>query len=856
MALVSSCLRGRYGIRMIELTIDGQRVKVAEGSTVLEASRKANIYLPTLCYHPSLTPWGGCRLCVVEIEGMKGYPTACTTPVTNGMKVKTQTEEVQELRRQVLDLILSEHPCVCLICERGEECEKYQDCIRKSSLVTGCKFCPKDKRCELQDMCKYLGLREISFPTRYRGLPVERNDPFYDRDYNLCILCGRCVRVCNEVRGDHVLSTIYRGSESMVSPAFHRSHMESYCEFCGACVDICPTGALSERARKWEGVADDLKATICPLCSIGCQINLEIKGERVIGVIPDPLGDINKGQACVKGKFAPGIIISHKDRIQVPFIRKSGKLKEVKWDEAIDFVANELRRYKGRKFALVSSPYCTDEEHYIFQKFTERAMDSFSFSPMGVHQDIRYLGNKIPRRGSITDIPASKSLLICADVTTSHPVLGVWIKKAMDKGAKVVLIHPKKVPLSRWADVFIQTHPSTEFFILLHIMKSILDDENLIPPNLPLTKAGKGALKRRFSEENQGELAKIKGSLKGSLKGLDFNSLGFDPDALEEAARSLVLGRPTAILYSDALFQQPRGEEVLYAINNLSLLLGSEVVLPLFAEGNVAGCLFNSNKGEKGFLSYTQIMEGIQGGEIEALYSIGGITGHDRPPLKFLILQDPYYSEQMDFADAVLPACTFTEKDGTLTNLEGKAQRINRAIEPLGRAKPDWWIICEIAKRLGARGFAFNSIEEIQEEMAFSSIHQDQGERKFININTEPLCYKIGNPPDYPLTLMIESDSYHYRSFSLRHRIKGYRVLRDPGVIEMNPQDMMSRDITDGEEVDVISPHGRIKARAMATEKIKAGTTSMVFHLSHNSPVLLVRPYEQKLCAVRVEKHV
>lgn len=821
---------------MIEITIDGHKVRVEEGSTVLEAARTVNIYIPTLCYHPSLTPWGGCRLCIVEIEGMSGYPTACTTPVTDGMRVKTQTQAIQDLRRQVLEIILSEHPCVCLICERAEECEKYQECIRKSSFVTGCKFCPKNKRCELQNLCEYLGVREISLPTHYRGLPIERNDPFYDRDYNLCILCGRCVRVCKEVRGDHVLSTIYRGSESIVSPAFHRSHKDSYCEFCGACVDLCPTGTLAERARKWEGLADDLKSSTCPLCSMGCQIKLETKGGRVIGALPDLLGEINNGQACVKGRFAPGIIISHKDRIKTPLIRRKGTLKEVKWNEAIDFAASELTRYRGRKFAFISSPYCTNEEHYIFRKFTGKVMDSSKFSPMGIYQDIRYIDGQIPRWGSITDIPYSNSVLILADVTTSHPVFGVWITKARAKGAKIVLIHPKKVSLSRWADVFIQNHASSEAFILLHIMKSILDE-----------------LDDGFSGENKRTLDKIK----PLLKGLDSTSLKIDSQAIKEAASCLGQGRPTTILYSDSLFQQPRAKEFLYAINNLSLILDSEVVLPLFAEGNAVGQIFNSNKAHnKRNMSYTQIMEEMEQGQIEALYSIGGIPRLDKSPVKFLILQDPYYPEQWDFADVVLPSSTFAETEGTLTNLEGKAQRINRAIEPLGEAKPDWWIICEIAKRLGTEGFEFKEIEEIQKEMALSLVIEEPGERKFINFSTETLRYKEESSPDYPITLMIESDSYYYRSLSFRHKIKSYKVLRDPDVIEMNPEDMKSQNIASGEEVAVISSYGRIKARAMASENIKPGTASMVFHLSNNSPALLVRPYEQKVCAIRVEKHV
>ncbi len=734
----------------ITITIDGVEVKTERGKMVLEAAIEAGIYVPYLCYHPGMKPFAACRMCVVEVEGGRGFPASCTLPVQDGMAVKNNSSPVYQLRRSILEMLISEHPHGCLTCHRIDLCGPQDVCLRHVSVNDRCVTCPKNERCELKDTTRYLNM-EIESPLsyKYRDLPIETGDPFYDRDYNLCIVCGRCVRVCEEVRGDNAITFTERGGRALVGTSHGTSLLESGCEFCGACLDVCPVGALVESENKWEK-ASRVERTICPLCPVGCQLNLEVNQfNKVVRAVPELNSPANRGQACFKGKFGLEFV-NKRERLRKPMIRRDGSLQEATWEEALDLIAERLPAYKGDQFAILTSPNSTNEEHYLAQKFARTVMVSNNIDQTsdtcpelvrGLEETLGYAAGTNP----IWELEKAQCILTFnTNTTEEHNVAAVPIKRAVKAGTRLIVIDPREVELTRYADIWLRPRPGTELILLGGILKAIMDE---------------GLEQREWIEEHCQDLADLTNAL-GTLS-LDSVSTetGVPLDRIREAARAYATSGASAILYALDNIPQGQQRDCVRALADLALITGnlgkpSTGIYPLRSGANEqgawdVGCVPHLLPGYRSLddseerhllegiwgimipiepgLDLRGILESVKRREIRSMIIIGDGANlsrdedilSDMGDLDFLVVHDHFLSPLAQKAHVVLPRASFAEKEGTYTNIERRVQRLHPVIRMRNsQARPEWQALCQIAQKMNVGGFDFSGPSEVMDEIA------------------------------------------------------------------------------------------------------------------------------------------
>lgn len=436
---------------MTNLIINGKKMKARKGETVLQVAQRAGIRIPTLCHHNELTPYGGCRLCIVEIKGRDIPLTACTLIPEDGMVINTDTPRLRKLRRFTMQLILSEHPNACLICDNEKDCANFQECIKKSAVTFGCKSCPQNENCELQDLVRELGIKDIPFDFRYRNLDVQRNDPFFDRDYNLCILCGRCIRVCQEIRQAHTLEFHHRGPDTMVGTAFDLPHLESGCQFCGACVDFCPTGALRDRFSRYDKPADKVVKTTCLLCSIGCQIDLNVSEEKITCTAP------HRDQICVRGRFAVAPLVNHPKRVTKSLMKKGNAVIEIEWDESLSYTAEKLKEHKGR-IGILLTPQLTNESIAKIYSFADS---------LGAKIGVPMYSDAMPKPLKMDKMTNDAAFVIVnTDMIADYSVLLLKLRKKFGQKAVFVVIDAVAGIPNRFADAVLNPVPGTERDVL------------------------------------------------------------------------------------------------------------------------------------------------------------------------------------------------------------------------------------------------------------------------------------------------------------------------------------------------------------------------------------------------------
>lgn len=427
--------------KMVRVNINGKDYTAKEGEYLLDVCRRNGIYLPTLCTHSLLSPYGACRLCIVEVDGMRNFPTACTLPVTDGMVIRTDTEPLRMARRNILEFILSEHPSGCLLCPHREECYDVQECNVKLGITMGCRFCAKDGACELQNVIEKENLDELSVPSIYRNFPIEDEDPFFVRDYNLCILCGRCVRVCQDVRLTGTISFNLRGPFTKVGTAFEVSHIDAGCEFCGSCVDVCPTGALYERTRKFRKCPDEVIESFCPLCGYMCRIQVEKKDGYPFAA--KYAGDL----LCASGKFGLIGIIWSQRRVRKPLVKKNGVLQECSFDDAV-LMAKELLKVSASEKAMVLSPQLPIETIMIALAFAER-MGIKKITSRAIRWKGEFYSSILP--GSKVDVGKYDPILVLSVLPAP---IEIELKRSAKDGRTVYEFVPYDTFLSRHVNSF------------------------------------------------------------------------------------------------------------------------------------------------------------------------------------------------------------------------------------------------------------------------------------------------------------------------------------------------------------------------------------------------------------------
>lgn len=855
-------------MRKVSIRIDERDVLAEEGATILEVALANKIYIPHLCYHPDLKPEGSCRLCLVEMEDGQ-ILTSCRTPVKEGMVIKTKSPAIDKIRRPIVEVLIANHHIEC-------------------------KDCAKKGQCKLQRIKVYTRIdkeRLKRLRPQKEELPIDSSNPFFERNPNKCVLCGICVQTCQSIQKVSAINFVGKGYTTKITTFMDKPIAQSRCNSCGECVVRCPTGALIP--KNIQRPSYKVK-TICPYCSVGCGIFLGIRDNTVVNVQGDKENPVNSGHLCVKGRFGLSFVNSP-DRLTTPLIRIAPKgrsaFREASWDEALEFVASRLKNYKGEGFALIASTKCTNEDSYVAQKFVRAVMCSNNIdtsvrlchatSVAALLQAAEsWLRRPTGEKTSIEE--ASCILVVGSNITCSHPIFGLRIKKAVEKGAKLIVINPKEIDLCRFAKIWLKPYPGTDLALLMGICRVIVEE---------------GLLDDSFIKESCDNFEDFKNSIDDFPAGRVERITRVSRGLIAEAARLYATSKPAITLWSSGLTQYPHGTNNVLALINLSILTGNvNGLIPLWGQNNslgasAMGCLpdfypayqpvandnvrkvfealWGVSLNPKAGLTLTEIFPAIEEGKIKALYIIGSDPVRSITPAQkirnalkkaeFIVLQDIFANETAEFADVILPASSFAEKDGVFTNTEGRVQRIKKAIEAVGNSRPDWQIICDLARRLGGRGFDFLSHEEIMSEiLSVTSGFSTQIKRfRFTPLKYEP----PSETPDIDHPLIMTTERSIYSGGFLARKVEGLNLLGDKRFIYINPKEATDFAIKDGDVVNVISRWGEIKIKAKITNASPPGVVTMDFDEKVINPLInpvldaVAKTPATKACAVRIVSH-
>ncbi len=815
---------------MVELIIDDKKVTVEEGATILAAAKKIGINIPNMCYDKRLRPYGGCRLCVVEQEGNPRLLASCSTPVAPGMVIKTDTPKLKKARQTVLELLLIHHPLDCPVCDKAGECD-------------------------LQDIAYEYGKPEGRFIRHRKAMPPDVRGPLVELTANRCILCGKCVRICAEHQGRGALGFIGRGFPTVVQPAFGEI-LE--CDYCGQCIDICPTGALLSKPMKFQARAWFLeeKDTVCPFCGCGCTLTIGTREGKILRSRAKEDNGRSEGNLCGRGRFGIDYIYSE-NRLKTPLVRKGGELVPATWDEALKFASDSLTHiiaaHGKEAVGAIGSHRCTNEDNYMLRKFMSTVIgsgnidSSAAFGYAAVQKALGMaFGTKSHTIGMKAPLGKDVILVVESDISATHPVFALNILQAKREGAKLIVADARKTKLTRHSTSHLKMQSCTSVAFLNGLMKIIID-RDLFNRQIVSRTEGFDAFEKSLADYTSEKVSKI---------------TGISEAELIASAEELAKAKNRMITLTVNISENTKGRDTVLAAANLVLLLGDDPeTLQIPAEyANTFGMVKMGVQPVSGLKGLADML--YEQGAVRSLIILGEDPVSRYPfsskiqsvlkSLDLLIVLDIALTETAKLAHIVLPAAGWAEKDGTFVNAEGITQKLQRIVEMPGQSLPDWQILRNLSlalgKEIGTRSVT-GLYEEIKETVRVTDTTSDR--RVF-----HAVSHATGEAPsvEYPFSLVIRDVLQHSGTMSTRS--KSLDLVVSEAYLEINDEDAVKLAVTDNSHVKVSSRRGTIYLKARVTDTVPAGSVFTSTHFPHGRVnALLYYPENGTAspCAVKVE---